>query len=707
MTINISREPYRVPQTAKLNPLADFSSYSYIITLYILSPEAVNQFVLTNKIPLSGQGENYYIVAQSGGISEKDSRAITYNQKPGPSPGIDYYIDNLNIEIVGPMYNASPISGTEINFDIIEPIGFTFLTNLSNASDRINAASAIIQQTGNSKPNLWQQHYMLAIKFYGYNSEGEIVSDVTTSERLDRYFPIIINKVDYKLDGKPITYNISAVPMNIQSAFGAKRGIIISDISLKARTVGEALGDSGASKSSSTGLMAALNTIEAKLATSQIIQYPAEYSIEWENNDIKNKELVDQTSYDASLTAFNQTIRTSSDSNAATANATNSIIISKNEIKIKAGTPIVKAIDSIITNSTYITEKLNAENTARIAVTSVPEPNQNKTLEWFSITSSVNPIGRDSLKNDWIYKITYMVQTYKIPFLRTPYKFNSSVYHGAHKKYNYFLTGKNTEIISFEQTYDNHFYIIKPITTGLDTSSSASTAGIPAAPQGGSAGSSDGIGINRSNNIQEAVKASLSNIANQAMAEIKILGDPDLIMDSISNPRKFNSVEFNKWYGASGSSVNPMGGQVFIEIIFNLATDYDITTGTLNVSDQIKFYDDDKIKKIGIDGIVYSVTKVTSSFNRGVFTQNLDLLYVSSSLLRMPTITDPPAGRESSTSSVTGNVITIGTIRSDVVSASAAGTPQNPTQTSALSAPSYKPNDDFGPFKSFENFDDL
>jgi hypothetical protein len=86
------------------------------------------------------------------------------------------------------------------------------------------------------------------------------------------------------------------------------------------------------------------------------------------------------------------------------------------------------------------------------------------------------------------------------------------------------------------------------------------------------------------------------------------------------------STSASKFYGKD-SSINPSGGQVFIQIVFNMATDYG-SDGLLDITDQLQFYKTDKVKKAGIDGIVYMVVKVESTFSKGTFTQVLECLLV-------------------------------------------------------------------------------
>jgi hypothetical protein len=65
-----------------------------------------------------------------------------------------------------------------------------------------------------------------------------------------------------------------------------------------------------------------------------------------------------------------------------------------------------------------------------------------------------------------------------------------------------------------------------------------------------------------------------------ASAKIKILGDPDFLMQPAAS--SINSL-YNQYYGTDGFTVNPNGGQVFIEINFREPQDYDISTGLISL----------------------------------------------------------------------------------------------------------------------------
>ena len=84
-----------------------------------------------------------------------------------------------------------------------------------------------------------------------------------------------------------------------------------------------------------------------------------------------------------------------------------------------------------------------------------------------------------------------------------------------------------------------------------------------------------------------------------------------------------------KWF-ATDQSINPNSGQVFIEIDFRSAEDYSASNdkksaGLLEPSKDgdILFWDyPDSIKK-DVQGVIYMVWQVISTFNKGLFQQEL------------------------------------------------------------------------------------
>jgi hypothetical protein len=121
-------------------------------------------------------------------------------------------------------------------------------------------------------------------------------------------------------------------------------------------------------------------------------------------------------------------------------------------------------------------------------------------------------------------------------------------------------------------------------------------------------------------------KTFLYSPGDQIKAKIVILGDPDYLMTSTT---KGYEEALTKYFGTD-QSINPSSGQVFIEIDFRDAKDYNDTdskknAGLMDVSQDgdILFWPYPADMKKDVQGTVYMVWQVISVFNRGSFTQEL------------------------------------------------------------------------------------
>lgn len=649
-------------QRIKSNPLSNFSSYNYNISLYMITPDLLAEFGNFGKINLTVL-DQYYIVAQSGGItSGSEPRAITNENIPGLSDGLDYYIEDLNIEMLLPSVLNSPTAISKMTFKIIEPTGFTLLNKLAYASAAINSNSNIISST-NEKPNLFQQFYMLGIRFYGYDERGDIystkkinLSDPSsgiTNEYayFERFFPIMFSSLQWRLvGGRSTEYEVEAVCPGSDIGFGTKFGLVKKTTTLQGKTVADVLIGNNTNK----GLMQELNQNANDEQTAGLLKEKIEYEISWEKgNEIINSLLQDTLEYDSNLTPTSSA-RTTSQSNVGTSTKNASIDVGKRTITINKGSTILSVIDNIISRSKYITDKLLVKNNT-IIESKTTKNNSALDLNWFSVVPTAIPIGRDPITKDWSYKIRYNIQKYYIPYLRLPTKAGSPAYFGPHKEYNFIFTGKNSEIINYEQSYNSQYYIITSTTTKINNTNEQSDASkignIPLHAHRGAVADQSQSSLNDGAERKSEFRANVASIADQGKATITILGDPDYLMQSINLFPTFESDSFNKFYGSDGFTVNPFGGQIFIEIIFNVAEDYK-NDGLMDVSDKVRFYDDIEFSDVNVRGTVYRVDAVKHTFSRGKFTQDLDLTYIPLSLLDTTKIKTTSENRsESSTGS--------------------------------------------------------
>lgn len=620
------------------NPLSSLSSYTYNLTLYLMTPEGANYFSTTGKLDPNNIGA--YIVAQSGGVDGLEARAITLDPDGRlgiGKPGLDYYIDDVNLSIT--LFAANV--GTTVTFKVIEPQGFTFLTRLTKASSQINKISRLINQGSlPAAPNLYQQHYMLGVKFYGYDATGNIIearsfteSPITLDDPYaiyERLFPITVSKVDFAVNGKATTYNFETTITPNQAAFATKRGYINGNAEFQGATVGEMLGN--AESKNTTSMIGWLNNDQQVRTDKNLQTITQTYDIDWgEYKEILNSKMIMDADYEPASAPSSPAVKTSQQSNASA--ASRAVTIDKNSVirGISPTTTIVGAIDMIITKSSYIRDALINNNNSKIQADSID--NTPRYFQWYTINPVSKIVGIDSKLGDWAYNITYQIRPLQVPYVRSPYVKTKSKYYGPLKMYSYNFTGENTEVVDFEMTYNNLFFTsVADTPDNKKVGQKKPSAPVAVSP---SASSTTSGRLNKADDQVNSVRAVMTSIADQATAIITIMGDPDLLMTSIGHaiPSGLNQENFLKFYSLDGS-ISPYAGQVYIEIIFKIAEDY-LDTGLLDVSayQDVQFYPIQEQEIHKAKGLVYKIQDVTSTFLKGKFEQVLNLIMVSSAEL--------------------------------------------------------------------------
>jgi len=173
------------------NQLRKYNSYNYIITLGILNSNEYN-FPST----LEKRGFTQIIAKSAGGNLEKRVQTLEEEALGGHA---EYFIEDLEIDVViAPSQNTGVGVGTNVSFNIIEPYSMgKFLEALKLASEELGYS------------NFSRVPFCLRIDFVGYDHNGNVVEDGTTIK--PRFFPIIINNVEFEVTGSGSSYGISAV----------------------------------------------------------------------------------------------------------------------------------------------------------------------------------------------------------------------------------------------------------------------------------------------------------------------------------------------------------------------------------------------------------------------------------------------------------------------------------------------------------------
>lgn len=617
---NPSDKPGRRPY----NPLSTFSSYNYQITLYMLAPETYNMFVRsgrTNLLAYASTDPNsaskgaggLFIVAQSGG------QGTTIPRPPGME--LDYFIDNVKIQsFISSRATTTASVASEITFDIYEPYGFSLPTKLKLAADELNRKSKLPNVKNNQNPS--RNMYVLGIRFLGYDEKGALIQSTTQQEGLfETYYEILIREFKFKLDGKTTVYNVKAVPTPTIVGFGAKRGRVVTGAMVTGQTVEDVL-------TGPDGLLTKLNQQQEQLAKksgNNRIGIANKYNVEFVG---PNADKIRNAKVMTDIDRKNKSIWPMSE--AATKAQVNAYLSvstkpsdTKRTISFGKDVSVQQAVSSIITTSDYLANALKLafkNDVSTMTGKKNEQPNKPAVdVQWYNLSCSVECLGWDDIVGDFAYDITYWIMVYDTPNIVSAYVGKTPKYYGAYKKYDYWFTGKNSEIIRYEQQIDNSYFQPVIVPTGTSTSQSGG-ADVPTGPLTQPNLERTG-GLNLSRDAENNYLTNLYDPTSFTKIKIGILGDPDFLLND--NPVTRTS-QYKQFYGSDGYKINPNTGQVFIEVRFNEGIDYNLQSGTMSLNQNILFYQNPKSVPAGVSGVSFMVYSVESNFSQGSFTQTLD-----------------------------------------------------------------------------------
>ena len=671
------------------NPLGQFASYTYQISLYMVTPAAYLLFVNSGRQDINQPG--IYLVAQNGGINNDGI------VKRAPGFTFDYGIDNFKMtNAVSTKDSGTNVNVTEMSFQVTEPYGFSFIRNLKNAALQVASDANNAGQSVPDDPT--KQFFIIGFRFFGYDAQGNILTGTeqfengildpnasTTGESgglFTKYYDIVITELNFKIEGKAVVYDIKAAETTVMAGLTLKRGMINHDTSVTAGTVGDALSQIARILNDNQQKMLEANKI-GKVNKYSFIYAPSPgQSLNGDGStesDIANAKLVNAADQDKYKWPGSGATSTT-DSNAATElkapPKSNARVLTWN-----ADTPIPQAVEDVVKSSSYLSDALKLLYTTNIE--SDPQKNTpdqinnstKKPISWYNLQSMINNVAWDNVVQDWAFDLSYVLTPYATPITNSVYANPGQPYYGPVKRYKYWYTGKNSEILSYSQSFDSLYY--QAVVDASANSNKESTDGgtNPNTNQTGSGNSGDSVqggsktpdkrtgqstlgktgpGFEAQNNYLN----SLYDSHSISEATIDILGDPDFLV-SVNNDT-INGV-YSQFYGQDGYTISANGGQVFVEIDFKEGLDYSwedsteqnsnntvtkLAGGVQSINDSIMFwpYPPD-IAKI-IQGISYQVVTIDSTFSNGAFKQRLQL-----TLNTFPNATTPSkdTGRENPT----------------------------------------------------------
>lgn len=658
---------YNADQTVQPqdNVLDRFASYTYGISVYLMTPEAYKNFITTKKRTLNGSN----LLFQSGGAPVATATASpsevtsTPNNTAGRNPyfDVDFYIDSLTVDTSFPgKQTQSAHMASELKFTVIEPNGITLL-------DRIYAAvQDHVPKDGAGKVNYTAVQYLLAIRWYGWDRFGNLIRNVGETNSLtdpnaaiEKFIPFKIQKINWSVNNKLVTYDFVCAPVGQMVAGGQARGTIPYDIELTDNTVGGLLsGDAvygtastntapntnptappkaNAAPSSKTtirqGLMGAMNDFQQKLVQDGKYEYADRYEIVFANGA--------EAIRDASITKPTNTIKNVAKSpmgKPATQDP-NALDPRKSQVDntlrnsaVTAGQQLLQIIDLTIRNSTYITQQARTVD-QEVMTDELGIPIEQSTgapatakVTWFNITmESIPRVNEyDYKRNDYAYDIRYIISPYTVTNFDSKY-FPIPKFNGLHKSYKYWFTGQNTAVLDYQATFNSLYNMTvsgsepgNNATEAIRRKYTSSMREIPTYVYQASSSESRTGADGKGNEISSNAAQYLYSPSDLATTKLRIVGDPGWIQQgSIAagvDPKNFQYQGF-----LPDGTINFDSSQVMFEIAWQRPEDYDIGTGLADPYS--KFGGTDRQP---LQSFVYQARKCTSEFRQGKFEQTIE-----------------------------------------------------------------------------------
>lgn len=673
------------------NILHNFTSYTYKISLFLLTSDDYNQLVSKP----STFNPKYLLISSGGGIPTDAQQSGTVWH---PDFQEDFYFDNLVIKTVVGLNSRSKASNMiDIKFSLIEPYGMSLLDRLLSAC-----------QVTCDCPNYADQPYLLQIDFLSNPVEANTFG--ITSHLIDRKrVAIKFNELKIKPGVNGTTYNVSARPYN-HTAFDMSSASVPVNLSVEAKTVGDyfdsreelqRIFDQSAAKdeerleseiNKARGLYAATsgaasaeeavkNKVEETRASAFYTtkSYPAGFNTYYKNvayqegrsenplyqilfnihPDIANSPIIDTNKMDAKKTVMNDPknqIKTT------TAEGTDKDFKNKGVFMVNAGTDVVSLIDRVLASSEYTQNQIvKASQAENINNDRADSGQKFSAIKWYKIIPTVNLGLYDKKIKSYSKVISYSIIPYNTGnFYHPDFPQTKLSSKKCVRTYNYYYTGLNTDIIQLDIDFDATYFTA--ITTfarqleatntsegaekiaekSLDTASSPDTKPswlpkrIVVTPQ--DTQQTSGTGGSAENAIVGSVARSLySSFPRGDMLNIRvrIVGDPAFIKqdDALYQP---TSKDYGSVVSTTGDApINETGQiifdneEVYVQLIVKGAIDIDDTTGITN---KIVKLSNGQSTNGSFSGL-YKVQIVTSEFSKGKFEQTVEMIRVPDDLI--------------------------------------------------------------------------
>ena len=484
------------------NPLNDYDSYTYCLSLHLLSidrgPYSYNKII---ENPGSYVPQN--VLVSSAGRWDP----LTFVRDPSFTE--DFYFDDFKMKtVVNTTARNRNTNLIECSFTIIEPLGFTFINRLIEAGSRINPGAG----------NYTSMPYVLQIDFLGSQdgTGGTTTGQTGIIKDLTKIIPIRFVTVKSKVTSRGTEYQIQAVPFNhqafnqsvvtnpaacsitgktVQDIFGqgtpdasyassiaqynklnAERSELTAFVQ-QGQNIGGQEGSAQDYYNAKTRLSAVTNQIETQYTNLNVAGFCNAIN-GWYASLQKSKQILEvntikvefhpdigkadlfPNSGPVNIPQVPVSGNTEKDKKtaiqAAAGAAKSQIEFNGTTMNVPAGTTVDKLIDWAVRNSAYIGDQLNVPGSLRKKVRQGADP-YGSPLKWYKIVPKVKILAYDSSTNKYTFDVIYYVKPYT---LSTIYPFApQGRIPGSVKRYDYIFTGQNKDVIDCQIDFDMLYYV--------------------------------------------------------------------------------------------------------------------------------------------------------------------------------------------------------------------------------------------------------
>jgi hypothetical protein len=677
-----SQAPERVadqtvqPIGVQSNILDNFSSFNCIFTLSCLTEKQVN---LPDSPDSYKAGNLGRILLSAGGGVPSNRVSTAYTSHYNPEGKFEYYIDNVNIELIM-SYNkrSKGTNMTDITFDVFEPYSMgTFLQSLQLAAKE------------QGFDNYLEAPLLLTIKFIGRDDNGEVVQ---LDDSLDRHLPIYLLDSNLTVNSAGCVYNITARPWN-ERAFADNYNLLKEDMNISGETVQQILqsGENSlqkhlnarleemAKQGSETGqtnyvrdeivilfpteegLESAYSPIVGTTDTASPATTPADErqrnsakraaieaklsvsrngTILTQIDNSRNKIATSNMGFDATTGGESEAVDAQTaqpDAKKATSRSATQINHASKTFRFPQGTSIINAISEILVMSNYCKDAMKDTDATGFK-------------PWFRIEARVyllNPVEGNDKRKRIPKLIVYNVVEYKVHSSRfiAPTAVSSGLAELTKevvKEYNYIYSGKNTDVLNFNITLEHSAFTttysdrmayansVYPALNGIAPDQQPTPKeNLDAAPASfelqGEAGEGDlhkrstTTGGGPSENYRDLVAKNFQEALLNSPSEM-LSAEMEILGDPYyiadSGMGNFSDKLSNINLTKTGT-MNYQSSEVDILINFRTPVDYDPLSG------QMDFGNSELVS--GFSGL-YQVLGVKAAFVKGKFTQTLELV---------------------------------------------------------------------------------